>query len=246
MKKRIVPLTLIFITLLCACDIRIPPPGGSYPTETPTATRTVRPSRTPTDTPQPTPTLTHTITFTPQPSPTISPSPTIIPTATPYLLSLTNWKPFTDELGTQYETRMVQKISPTALEISYHIMPYGWVGVSHDIDPEILFNGTGIGFSMMGGGKPLTLELHLNYAPDETGRSAIFGKTWTKKSASNGWVYYEVLYEELKCWETTPCPRDGQLDLEDVRVIDIAVSHKASEIPGPGFVIVKDFHLLQE
>ena len=246
MKQRLVPLITLFIILLCACNTKIPPPGGSYPTEMPTITRTVRPSRTPTDTPMPTPSFTPTITFTTQPSQTISPSPTIIPTATPCWLSLTNWRPFTDDLGTQFETRLVQNISPTALEISYHIATNGWVGVSHDIDPEILFNGNGIGFSMIGGGKALTLELHLTYDPDETGKSAIFAKSWSKKTATTGWESFEARFDELTCWETTPCPRDGQLDLEDVRVIDIAISHKGSEIPGPGFVIIKDFYLLKE
>jgi hypothetical protein len=218
---------------------------------TPTLTKTITPYPTYTPCPRYTaiPTYTRYPTYsaipTFSPVPTAPRTPTLSPSPTPFRLALLNWKFYTDGKGSQVDIRTITAKTHNAIELSYNIIQYGYVGVSNDIDPELLFNGSGIGFFLMGGGTPETVEIKLIYEPEVDGNSAIFSINWPKKSVVDGWEYFEAPFDKFTCWVGTPCPRDGKLDIEDVRIIDFAVSNKSGDVAGPGYVIIDDIHLLE-
>jgi hypothetical protein len=162
----------------------------------------------------------------------------------PFSLFFSNWRVFVDDQGTLAEFRTTTAKTHNAFELSYNMIQWGWVLVSSDIDPEKLIDGSGIGFFLMGGGTPETIEIHLVYEPEVDGRSATFGINWSKKSVTDGWEYFEAYFDKYTCWENSPCPRDGKLDLEDVRVLDFAISNKLGDVAGPGYVIIDEIHLI--
>jgi len=80
------------------------------------------------------------------------------------------------------------------------------------------------------------------YAPNRQGESAIFSVLWPNVTATEDWETLEVRYDELGCWEDTPCPPDGKFDPQSVWKIDFAISNKAhlGDEPGVGVVAIDE------
>jgi hypothetical protein len=189
--------------------------------------------------------MTSTIVPTPTQTFTLIPPPSLTPTPTPIRIGFPSWEIYTEGAESLINVRIITARTNNALELSYYIQSNGWVGIAQDIDPEILFQGYGISFFVTGGGTPETLELKLLYEPDLDGNSTIFSTSWSRESTTDGWVFLEAPFEMFTCWKGTPCPRDGKLDIEDVRRIDVAISNKSGDTAGPGFVIIDDIQVLK-
>ena len=122
--------------------------------------------------------------------------------------------------------RSTPGMSDNAVEISFDLKQYGYVGVSKEYYPGLLSDTDGIKFSYKGSGAPNTIELKLIYAPDSNGKSAVFSVSWHHITATNDWKTFEVLYSQFGCWADTGCVLNEQIDLGKVWKVDFAVSNK--------------------
>jgi hypothetical protein len=201
----------------------------------------------PTDGPMPTytpyPTYTPHPTFTPVP-PTATPTETPTNTPTPdhvvidTMDSISGWSTFSDPESTIKIGSAPGKIDD-AIEISYNLTVNSgnWVLISRPVDLQPLSGTTrGIRFFYKGSGEHNSIELKLLYAPDPTGQSITFVKLWPAATVTEGWHSFEVRYAEFNCGET--CPATGQLDLEEVRAINLAITNAEGGASGSGIVII--------
>lgn len=183
--------------------------------------------------------------------PTTRPSPTLIASATPVpslppviidpMEEMTTWTTYGDEASTMSVTT-TSGITGNAVEITFELQEWGWMGLSQEIDPQALQGTTGIRFFHRGNGAPNTIEFKVLYAPNAQGESAIFSVLWPGVTATENWESLEVRYDDLSCWEETPCEPGETVDPAQVWKIDFAVSNKAhlGDEPGAGVVVIDE------
>jgi hypothetical protein len=181
------------------------------------------------------------------PPTTLSPTPTSAPTLTPTptlsiidtMDSTLGWRTYRDDRGASINIESIPGRTDNAIEISYDLKEWGWVGISKRIDPNILYEKEGIIFFYKGSGTPNTIELKLVYEDDTT-----FGVLWNRATVTDDWVSFEVPYSHFDCWwPDDNCLRYGhQLDLNKVRKIEFAISNKPEDgdMYGSGIVIIGD------
>lgn len=202
----------------------------------------------PTYTPYPTaaPLPTHT------PYPTRAPCPTNIPcpTSTPILYiaidpmeATADWIQYTDDKGSTMVIGQVDGKTNKAVQLSYALKEWGYVGITRLLIPCELFGTRGIRFSYRGTGAPNSVEVKLIYTPDGRGREAVFSVIRNRATDTNGkWVLFEALYSEFKCWPDTGCSATNPLDISKVQKIDFAISNKRDlgDVAGVGAVLIDD------
>ena len=199
-------------------------------TQTPTPTPT--PTQIPATPTPPTPTATKTP-ATPTPTPTPEEGDNIIDT----MDSTSGWRRYQDDIGSTINIESVPGRTDNGTKISYDLEDWGWVLISKEIDPEILSGYDGLRFYYKGSGKPNTIELKLIYEDDTT-----FGVVWHRATVADNWVTLEAPYSEIDCWwPKANCQEYGyDLDLEKVRKIEFAISHKEGDVYGSGWMIIDD------
>jgi hypothetical protein len=155
--------------------------------------------------------------------------------------STLGWRTYRDDTGSSINIESIPGRTDNAIEISYDLKEWGWVGISKRIDPNILYEKEGIIFFYKGRGTPNTIELKLVY--EDVGGTT-FGVLWNRATVTDDWVSFEVPYSHFDCWwPDDNCLRYGnQLDLNKVRKIEFAISNKPEDgdMYGSGIVIIDD------
>jgi hypothetical protein len=215
------------------------PATPTPPTPTPTATKTpatptqipATPTPTPTP-PTPTPTATKTP-ATPTPRPTPEEGDNIIDT----MDSTSGWRRDQDSSGSTINIESVPGRTNNGTKISYDLEEWGWVLISKEINPKMLSGYEGLRFYYKGSGGPNTIELKLIYEDGTT-----FGDKWNRSTVADNWVTLEAPYSEIDCWwpEANCLVYGDNLELENVRKIEFAISHKKGDVYGSGWVIIDD------
>lgn len=183
--------------------------------------------------------------------PTTRPSPTLIASATPEpslspitidpMEDMAGWSTYVDD-KTVFTVTATSGITGNAVEIAFELQEWGWMGVSREIEPQMLQGTRGIRFFHRGDGAPNTIEFKVLYAPNAQGESAIFSVLWPGVTATEDWETLEVHYDDLSCWEETPCEPGETVDPAKVWKLDFAVSNKAhlGDVPGAGVVVIDE------
>jgi hypothetical protein len=222
-------------TVMRNLSIQVEPPT---PTLTPTSSPTPTvPTATPTNTATPTPTMAPT--DTPTPSPTPTPASITIDT----MDSISGWNPYTDGGDSSVTVSSVAGRTDNAIEISFDLKEGGWVGISKELDSEVLSALPGaerIRFFYTGSDAPNTIELKLLTQPDDNEESAVFSVSWSNATAADGWRFLEAPISKFACWAETGCRHDEIFDLKNLWKIDFAISNKSRDTPGRGTVIIDD------
>ena len=182
---------------------------------------------------------------------TVKPSVTPTPTPTPTETHPSNAKNIIDSMestlfwktnkftGSSINIKSVPGRTDNGIEISYDLEELGWVEISKEIHPEILYKYKGLRFYYKGSGEPNTIELKLIYEDTTT-----FGVAWNRATVADNWITLEVPYSHFDCWwPVGNCQGYGnELDLEKVRKIEFAISNKPDnkDVYGSGWVIIDD------
>ena len=135
-----------------------------------------------------------------------------------------------------------------AIEVSYAVREYGYVGIAKYLIHCQLFGTRGIRFSYKGSGALNTTEFKLIYAPNGQGKETVFSLVRNSSTDTKGqWLLVEALYSEFKCWPDTGCSADESLDISRVCKVDFAISNKPAEgdVPGTGVVLIDDIQAVR-
>lgn len=157
------------------------------------------------------------------------------------------WTRYEDGKGSSLTVATVPGVSGMALELSFNLVPDGWVGISKPIRPDVLEmlpETRGIRFYCRGLGASNTIELKLLYQPDPDGQSAVFGVNWYGVTAVADWTSLEATYDSFQCWVGTGCQPGEKLDLTRLWKLDFAISNKPGGTPGPGVVVLDQVELM--
>jgi hypothetical protein len=183
------------------------------------------------------------MTVTPRPTTRPSPTPTsaLLPVTLDAMEDMAGWDTYGDDASTVTVTA-TSGITGNAVEIAFELQEWGWLGMSREIEPQMLQGTKGIRFFHQGSGAPNTIEFKVLYAPNEQGQSAIFSVLWPGVTVTEDWEILEVRYDELACWEETPCEPGEVVDAAKVWKIDFAISNKAhlEDTPGAGVVAIDE------
>lgn len=167
---------------------------------------------------------------------TPAPMPVIIDT----MDGISLWNTYQDNAGSSLAISSVPGKTTNAMEISYTVKKDGYVGVSREINSEVLTGTKAVGFSYKGNGDPNTIELKLIYKPDNSGKSAVFSVLWNHATNVQNWTFLEAPYSSFVCWTATGCQAGEALNPSKVWKIDIAISSKTSDTPGSGIILIDD------
>jgi hypothetical protein len=215
------------------------------PTPTPTHTPTHTPSPSPTSSPTLTPTQSPT--HTPSPSPTSSRTPT--PTSTPAAVvvdtmdNLSGWTELRDP-----RSAITVTVVPgmpgfgKAIQLDFELRPNDsrqddstYVGIWKVIAPMLLSGTQSMRFYYKGAGLN-TIELKLFYDPD--GKDEAFSYVRRESDSKDDWVIFEQRYNAFT-------PQGRKLIPENVRRLEIAVSHQLGGTPGPGRIVLDQIEALR-
>ena len=110
-----------------------------------------------------------------------------------------------------------------------------YVGIWKVITPTLLSGTQSMRFYYMGAGLN-TIELKLFYDPD--GKDEAFSYVRRESDSKDDWVKLEQLYSAFT-------PQGRKLIPENVRRLEIAVSHQLGGTPGPGRLVVDQIEVIQ-
>jgi hypothetical protein len=177
----------------------------------------------------------------PSPGPTYTPEAPPLPILIDPMEDAAGWDPYFDGKSAITVTA-ASGMTGGAVQIAFDLQEWGWMGISKEIDPQVLQGTEGVRFFYRGSGAPNTIEFKMLYAPNRQGESAIFSVLWPAVTVTEDWKMLEVRYDELGCWKETPCPIDGKFDPQQAWRIDFAVSNKAQmgDTPGAGIVAIDE------
>jgi WD40 repeat protein len=150
--------------------------------------------------------------------------------------SAESWNLTMDGAGSSIKAYNTPAKGGTALKISYNLLQNGWVGISKEVDPEVLKKAVGINFSCLIMDSPNSIEMRLIYENKTT-----FGFTWSGLDREK-WLHLRALFSDFKCISSV---KNGnalreRLEPDKVRTMEFIIFNNADEVdePGSGTVII--------
>lgn len=193
---------------------------------------------------QPIPSQTPTATFTPTPIPTSTQTPTPTPLVVVDTNSLIGWVPSFDSSNGDNTINAVKiNEDEDAIEFTYNVGQYGYVVITHSVNPRALSDTEGISFLYKGRGAPNSIEFKLLLRYPGFGDDTTYGILWDRATdTGNKWIKMEVPYRDMRCWwPEENCDTHGDLlDITMVDSLDFVVVCKPGDVPGSGWVLFKD------
>jgi uncharacterized delta-60 repeat protein len=160
--------------------------------------------------------------------------PKIVPLIDP-MEDLSNWKTLKDELGSNVSIGLVPSKKGRAINLSYDLKDNGWVGISRDVEPQLLADLQGLNISYRMNGKQSTLELRLE---DQNG--TVFGSSRMLGGDLPLWAYLEAPYDSFTELTQAPAEDPLQKGLEPARIrkLEFVIhnNNKSGDISGPGSI----------
>jgi len=152
--------------------------------------------------------------------------------------SIEGWDTLEDAEGSSISIKPIIGRRGNGLEISYDLKEGGWVGISREIEPEVLLEAPGLEFSHYGiSGGQNTVEFRLVYEDNTT-----FGISWSKKTVTDGWSIRQALFSDFDCMEPQDKCRSygNRPDPNNVSRIELVISNhpKSGDVPGAGALII--------
>jgi hypothetical protein len=187
----------------------------------------------------------YTSTLTPTPTETVIPTDTPNPIPMPLVIVdtdiLVGWIPdFDFSKGDSAKNKI--NTDKVAIKLSYDVGENGYVTMTKSVNAKTMSDVVGISFTYMGDGAPNTIEfkLMLRY-PGDSGDTT-YGKLWGRATDTGGeWLTFEVPYDDMECWwPDDNCKAHQKLDPAMVDRLDFAISNKAGDEAGSGWVMFKD------
>lgn len=162
-------------------------------------------------------------------------SPRIIPVIDS-MNSVEGWKIIKDDYGSAINISSEPGIKDMAINISYDLTEGGWVGISKELDPNLLPRASGLNFSCFGLGNQNTIELRMI---SENG--ATFNISWARLKANEIWSYHRALYDNLKC---SDLEKQCNFDPNKIKKIEFIISNQAGveDTPGQGSLMLDNVH----
>ena len=118
-------------------------------------------------------------------------SPKIVPVINT-MDSTAGWQTLKDGRGSNISISSCPARNGLGVRILYDLKEGGWVGISRNVNPEVLSQAAGLNFSCYAANRQSTVELRLAY-----NNSAEFGYSW--KPDLGKWDSLQALYEDFKC-----------------------------------------------
>lgn len=185
---------------------------------------------------------------TPTPMFTLTPIPTSTKTPTPLVVvdtnSLIGWVPIFDSSNGDNTINAVKiNEDEDAIEFTYNVGQFGYVVITHSVNPRVLSDTEGISFLYKGRGAPNSIEFKLLLKYPDFDEHTTYGFIWDRATdTGNKWIKMEVLYRDMRCWwPEENCDTHGDLlDITMVDKLDFVVVCKPGNLPGSGWVLLKD------
>lgn len=164
-------------------------------------------------------------------------SPKIIPIIDA-MDSSEGWVTHQDKKGSSISIKSTVGKKGKGLEISYDLVENGWVGISKDLDPNMLSGTTGLEFSNYAiFGEPNTIKLKMIYKD-----GTAFGVLWNNATLTDGWSTRKALYANFGCIRPADkCEANmNKLDPKKVCKIEFNISNNPNcgDELGSGTIII--------
>jgi hypothetical protein len=179
---------------------------------------------------------------TPIPSSTDTPVPSTAPTATIQgtiifdMDSDSGWVTYHTE-GTTIKISTTKGYDNKAVQISYDLVPDGYVGISKQVDRNLFVGSGELSFTYWAAGATNMIEFKVIYIPNTEGKSAVFSIDLPRATPVEKWTRITVPYRDLRCWKDTGCDQDG-VDAARIWKIEFAISTKEGGSAGIGTVVI--------
>lgn len=144
-----------------------------------------------------------------------------------------DWTTFNDESSSINLTSIGGK-KGNALQISYTLGEYGWVLIIKPLGIDMT-QVNGIKFYYRGTGSPNTLEVKL-IDDDDTNFGVLFNRATVKEK----WTKIEIPFSSFTYW----WGGDSNLDRQNIKEIQFAVSKKETDVGGSGTVEIDELEYI--
>ncbi|AKB52311.1 hypothetical protein MSBRW_3058 [Methanosarcina barkeri str. Wiesmoor] len=153
--------------------------------------------------------------------------------------SASGWLPFDEKMGSTEKVNSVSGMENEAIEIAYNLKKDGFVGISKNIDSEILTDGKGIRFYYKLSGEPNTIQIKLI---DKDGSQ--FGIYFAQTKAVGDWTPVEISYSNFDLWGSES---DKSLNLKNIEKLEFVVANKPElgDSPGSGSVFIDKIEVIE-
>jgi WD40 repeat protein len=160
--------------------------------------------------------------------------PKIVPLIDP-MEDLSNWKTLKDELGSNVSISLVPSKKGRAINLTYDLKDNGWVGISRDVEPQLLAELQGLNISYRMTGKQSTLEIRLE---DQNG--TVFGSSRILNGGPPRWACLEALFDGFTEINQRSEEKSLLKVLEPFRIRKLEFimrnTTQNGDVPGPGSI----------